>query len=198
MKRLLTAALLLGAWSTVHAQGPKTPPAPTIASVMETQLKLLENQFVPAAEAMPEEKYAFVPRDGDHAGVRTFGMEVKHVATANLVFYSAIIDQAPPAGVNLAGAANGPDEIQSKQQIIEYLKESFALGHRAFGALSDTNAVAPLAKPPISFMNTRLALAVFSLAHASDHYGQMVEYLRTNGITPPASRGQQPANPQRK
>jgi hypothetical protein len=47
-------------------------------------------------------------------------------------------------------------------------------------------------------MNTRLSLATFSLIHASDHYGQAVEYLRLNGIVPPASQGQPPANPPRK
>ena len=120
---------------------------------------------------------------------------MKHVATANLVFYSAILDQPPPTGVNLSGAANGPEELQSKAQILKYLKDSFALGHQAFAALSESNATTPLLKTPIPFMNTRLALATFSLLHASDHYGQIVEYLRMNGIIPPASRGQQPANP---
>jgi hypothetical protein len=54
----------------------------------------------------------------------------------------------------------------------------------------------PARQPALSrLMNTRLALASFSCAHASDHYGQMAEYLRMNGIVPPASRGQPPANP---
>jgi hypothetical protein len=55
--------------------------------------------------------------------------------------------------------------------------------------------VVPLKNPQISFMNTRLALATFSVAHGWDHYGQMAEYLRMNGIVPPGSVGQPPANP---
>jgi len=176
------------------------PPAklespPTIASVMATQMKVVEDQFVPVAEAMPEDKYSFAPATGEFAGTRTFALQVKHVATANFVFFSAILGQEPPAGVTLAGATNGPDEIQTKAQILQYLKDSFALGHKAFAALTERNSVIPLAKPPISFMNTRLAIATFSLVHTSDHYGQMVEYLRLNGIVPPASNGQPPANP---
>jgi hypothetical protein len=64
-------------------------------------------------------------------------------------------------------------------------------------ALNDGNALAPLDHLPIAMpsLNTRLALAIFSLDHAADHYGQMVEYLRMNGIVPPASVGQPPANP---
>jgi len=37
--------------------------------------------------------------------------------------------------------------------------------------------------------SSRLHRATFAVAHAFDHYGQMVEYLRMNGIVPPASRG---------
>jgi uncharacterized damage-inducible protein DinB len=43
--------------------------------------------------------------------------------------------------------------------------------------------------PPEGSKSTRLHLATFAVAHAYDHYGQMVEYLRMNGIIPPASRG---------
>jgi hypothetical protein len=76
------------------------------------------------------------------------------------------------------GAANGPDNLQSKQQILQYLKDSFALGHKAMATLNNGNALAPLDKLPIAIpsLNTRLALAIFSFSHASDHYGQMVEY----------------------
>jgi hypothetical protein len=99
--------------------------------------------------------------------------------------------------VSLAGATNGPDDIQTKEQIVKYLKDSFALGHKAMASLTAENAVTPMAKPalPIPYFNTRLALASFSCTHAMDHYGQMVEYLRMNGIEPPASKGSPPANP---
>ncbi len=170
---------------------------PTVASVLEAQLNVVERQFVPAAEAMPDDKYSYAPQGSDFQGVRTFALEVRHVATANFVLYSAILGQEPPAGVSLTGAANGPENLQTKEQILQYLKDSFALGHKALATLTAENALTVLAKPPIGFMNTRLALATFSMAHASDHYGQMVEYLRMNGIIPPASRGQPPANPPR-
>jgi DinB superfamily len=176
---------------------PKPTPARTIASVMDAQLTTLENQFIPAAEAMPEGKYSFAPTKGEYKGVRTFALEVRHVATANFVFYSAILGQALPPGVSLAGATNGPDNIRTKEQILKYLRDSFALGHRAFATITPQNALAPLSNSPVPTMKTRLALAAWSCAHAWDHYGQMVEYLRMNGIVPPASQGQPPANPPR-
>ena len=196
-------AVLLAACLTASAQrnaSAKPAPPPTITSMMEAQLGMVERTLVPAAEAMPEEKYAFAPPGADFSGVRTFALEVRHVATANFIIYSAILGQAPPPGVTVAGAGNGPENLETKEQIVQYLRDSFALGHKAMAALTDDNALAPLDHPPIAIpsLNTRLALAIFSLAHASDHYGQMVGYLRMNGIVPPASVGQPPANPPKK
>jgi uncharacterized damage-inducible protein DinB len=191
---------LLAACLTAPAQQPapaKPASRPTMASMMEAQLGMVEPQFVAAAEAMPDDKYSFAPAGADFSGVRTFALEVRHVATADYIIYSAILGQDPPVGVTVAGAGNGPENLQTKEQIVQYLKDSFTLGHKAMAALNNGNALAPLDKLPIASpsLNTRLALAIFSLSHASDHYGQMVEYLRMNGIVPPASVGQPPANP---
>jgi hypothetical protein len=169
--------------------------APTIASVMEVQLRIVESQLIPAAEVMPEDKYSFAPTTGEYKEVRTFALQLKHVATANFVFYSAILGQDPPLGATLSGTTNGPEDIKTKEQILKYLRDSFALGHKALATLTAENVVTPLVRPPIPFMNTRLAMASFSCTHASDHYGQIAEYLRMNGIVPPTSRGQPPANP---
>jgi hypothetical protein len=168
-----------------------------MASMAEMQLGMVERQLIRTAEAMPAEKYGFVPAGGDFSGVRTFALEVRHVATANFVIYTAILGQGPPVNVTVAGSANGPENLQTKEQIVQYLKDSFALGHTAMAALNSENALVPLDKLPIAipWLNSRLALAIFSFSHASDHYGQMVEYLRMNGIVPPASVGQPPANP---
>jgi hypothetical protein len=168
-----------------------------MASMLEAQLGMVERQFVAAAEAMPEDKFSFAPAGANFAGVRTFALEVRHAATANFVIYSAILGQYPPAGVSVDGAANGPESLQTKEQIVQYLKDSFVLGYKAMATLDNGNALTPLDKLPIAIpsLNTRLALAIFSFSHASDHYGQMVEYLRMNRIVPPASAGQPPANP---
>jgi len=144
---------------------------------------------------MPENRYSFALTTGEYKEVRTFALPLKHVTTANFVFYSAILGQDPRPGATLSGTTNGPEDIKTKEQILGYLWDSFAMGHKAFATLTAENAVTPLVRPPIPFMNTRLAMASFSCTHASDHYGQIVEYLRMNGIVPPTSKGQPPANP---
>ena len=107
-------------------------------------------------------------------------MEVRHVATANYAFWSPLTGHPMPAGIK---GPNGPEDLKSKADIIKFLKDSFALGHKAAATLTGENA----AENVKTFQGEapRLYLASFPVAHAFDHYGQMVEYLRMNGIVPP-------------
>ena len=171
-----------------QAQASPQPP-PTFASMAERQVSASEKQLVEAAEAMPEDKYNFSPESlnipgSNYKGVRTFALEVKHIASANYLFWSAVTGDPMPAGIK---GPNGPDELKTKAEIVKYLKDSYTLGHKAAATLTPENALElvtfRMGKAP------RLYLATNPVAHANDHYGQMVEYLRMNGIIPPASRG---------
>ena len=168
-------------------QSPQPPP--TVASMLERQITANEKQVVEAAEAMPEDKFNFSPESlnlpgSDYKGVRTFALEVRHIATANYAFWSGLTGEPMPAGIK---GPNGPEELKTKAEIIKFLKDSYALGHRAAATVTPANMMDmvafPFGKAP------RLQLASGPVAHANDHYGQMVEYLRMNGIVPPASRG---------
>jgi uncharacterized damage-inducible protein DinB len=177
-------------------QGPPLPSGPaTITSVLDTELRIVEFEFVGAADAMPEDKYSFAPTNGEFKGVRTFAQQVKHVATVNNRFFGAILGQAPTTAGSQFEAENGPDSIQTKAQIMQYLRDSFALGHKAIATINADNAFASMEKTPTPFLKTYAAIAIFACTHAMDHYGQMVEYLRDNGIVPPSSRNRPPANP---
>jgi uncharacterized damage-inducible protein DinB len=142
-----------------------------------------ESEVVPAANAMPEEKYSFAPSSGEFAGVRTFAQQLKHLAANNYRIAAYITGQKPTPDQE---SETGPDEVRSKPQIMDYLKGSFAALHQAVASIDDQNMLQPLALQ--SRQNTRLQLAIDAVAHSYDHYGQMVEYLRMNGIVPPASR----------
>ena len=87
---------------------------------------------------------------------------------------------------NIKGT-NGPDELKTKAEIIQFLKDSFAVGHRAAKTVTTQNALEEIAW----FRGTapRLFVASAAVIHDADEYGQMIEYLRMNGIVPPASRG---------
>lgn len=165
------------------------PPALTIAQIMDRQLTSLEKEFVPAVEAMPDDKFNFAPTQGEFKGVRTFALQIKHVAHTNFMVFAALLGEKPPANVD-PKEDNGPDKMTSKADILKYIKDSFAMGHRAMATLTETNLTERVTTPQ-GPGPTRLGAASLPLWHSFDHYGQMVEYLRMNGVVPPASRGGQ-------
>lgn len=154
---------------------------------LQVFLKSVQTQIVPAADAMPAVKYGFVPTDGEFKGVRTFGQQVKHLAATNHILAAAALGEEPPTG---AGDEMGPETVRTKAEILDYLNGSFEHLARAIDAIGEKNAT--VKSSPISPLKgtetTRLTLTVEAMIHAFNHYGQMVEYLRMNGIVPPASR----------
>lgn len=197
---LLLSSLIAGTAALAQQAPPSGRPAapqgpPTITSTLDFQLRIVEFEIESIAQAMPEDKYSFAPTNGNFTGVRTFAQQVKHVATANNRFFGSILGETAPVAPDEGVGSNGPDAIATKDQIVQYLKDSFSKGHKAIATINSDNAVTPLKDPASAFLNTRMALAIFSCTHAMDHYGQMVEYLRDIGQVPPMSQQRPPANP---
>jgi hypothetical protein len=191
MAVLISTATALGQPTNTAApasvpQAQPSPP-PTIASAVDSEISNIERQIIDVAEAMPEDKYNFSPESlnipgSDFKGVRTFAVQVKHVAASNYFMWSHLTGDKLPEGLK---DGNGPENLKTKAEIIKFLQDSFALGHKAAATLTTENVL----QTADGSKSSRLHLATFGVAHAFDHYGQMVEYLRMNGIVPPASRG---------
>lgn len=154
---------------------------------LQSLLDVAEKMIIPAVDAMPADKFGFAPTDGEFKGVRTFGQMVKHLSATNHILAAAALGEEPPADT---GDEVGPETIRTKTEILAYLKDSFAHLDKAIAAIGEADI--PVNASPISPLKrgevTRSALVVESLIHAADHYGQLVEYLRMNGVVPPASR----------
>jgi len=162
---------------------PAKPAVGTAVSPSETYGKLLtmmEKEFVDAAEAMPEDKFDFAPATtaGDFKGVRSFGGQVKHVAESNYYFFGGNMSEA-----DMKAKSDAIEKLKSKTEIVQALKDSLAQAHTYVGGITAENAFVTTEH------GTRGGMSSFGLAHMMDHYGQMVVYLRMNGIVPPASRG---------
>ena len=153
----------------------------------ESLLNLVEKEIISAVDAMPADKFVFAPTDGEFKGVRTFGQIVKHFSATNHILAAAALGEEPPAE---AGDELGPESVRTKAEILAYLKGSFVHLDKAVEAIGQPNI--PVNASPISPLKrgevTRLALITETLLHAYNHYGQLVEYLRMNGVVPPASR----------
>jgi hypothetical protein len=200
------AFICLGLTGAAHAQAqapqefprggaPDNPAAAgnlTVAAQLNQQLSFVETEFVGAADAMPEDKYSFVPMsefpNSNFRGVRNFAQQVLHVAGANYLLYGAIIPDEPRPAT--------PSATASKAEIMKFLRDSFAFAHKATSTITPQNMLTPVRRAPNAFAGTNLQLAVFGATHGTDIYGQLVEYLRMNGIVPPASANQ-PARGQR-
>ena len=164
-----------------------TPAAPvTIAATVDLLVTNVEKRVTDAAEAMPESKFDFSPESlnvsgADYKGVRSFALQVRHIAASNYAIWSPVTGEKIPDDWK---GGNGPENLKTKAEILKFLKDSFALGHRAAASLTEKNLLDDVSKG-----RTRLYMTTFAATHAYDHYGQIVEYLRMNGIVPPASRG---------
>ncbi len=158
----------------------------SIARLYDGQLRSVESEIVPLVEAMPADKFNFAPTNGEFKGVRTFARQAKHVA-AVIYIVAAAADKQPKPPVE-TGGENGPDSIASKDQIVRFLKDSFAYAHQVMAKLTAENQL-EMVKSPFGGPDVpRGGIANATVWHTFDHYGQMVVYARMNGIIPPASR----------
>jgi len=190
---IFAALVLTMAPSTAaFAAGPQGSSAaaqkPTVPAVYDRLISSVEKEVVDAADAMPAEKFNFAPTGpGEFKGVRTYAMQIKHIAAVNYMVGASLLGEKPPVDI---GNENGPADITSKADIMKYLKDSFAYAHKSAAGLSESNLLEQVKAPWGDRPVTRLSLVTIMISHPYDHYGQMVEYLRMNSIIPPASRGQ--------
>ena len=193
--RFIAACCLLGvgsmmAWAQTGgaASEPVAGTIVTPAAALDSQLSVIEYEMMGAVKAMPADKFDFAPSQAifvpgqktEFATVRTFAQQATHVAQANYFFYSAVSGLKPDVDMEAL------PKLTKKDDVVAALAGSFAFAHKAIATLTTAN-VFEVIKVPEPGMWTRGTIAGFGVAHAFDHYGQMVEYLRMNGIVPPAS-----------
>jgi uncharacterized damage-inducible protein DinB len=155
----------------------------SIAESVAVAMQTTEQSLLSLAEAMPEEKYGFIPTAGNFEGARSFGEQIKHVACGQFAFFNEFEGKEPPADCE----KGGHDPAKTKAELVKYLKDSFDYTNRVLATLTAQNALDEVygryAAP-----NTKLGISVISVWHITDHYGQLVEYLRMNGIVPPVTQ----------
>lgn len=171
--------------SAQQKSAPQTPAPkkPTLAAAVMVHWKFVAGEFIDAAQAMPEDRYNFAPANGEFKGVRTFAEQVRHVACANFAFFKEMEKLTPPPDCEKGAPAN----ITTKAGLMNYLGESFAYGETVINKITSLNMTDPV-EGPYATPNTKIGMCITAVWHVTDHYGQMVEYLRMNGIVPPASR----------
>lgn len=186
----LTMAVLafaISAWSAVtHAQTPPGATADDRLSSLTQTVSRFENNLLLLAEALPADQFDFAlskeifkPNSAaEFATVRTFAQQLTHICAEPY-------RQFAPFGVNPDTKVDlqSLDALSKKDEIIKALKESFTYQDKVIASITPENAFIP-AGPRNA---TRISALIATLSDDGDHYGQMVEYLRMNGVIPPAT-----------
>jgi hypothetical protein len=186
-----------------QSAAPQREPTAAELSRDETPGKAVMREFADqeyevrsAAEAMPADKWGYRPAQGlfkkdkpafGPAEVRTFAEQAKHIACSNFAFAAELDGATPPEACD----KGGPSPAKTRAELLVYLRDSFAALKQSLSAITAKNMYDPI-EGPYGGPNTRLGLAEVCIWHAADHYGQMIIYLRLNGIVPPTSRSTPP------
>ncbi len=155
----------------------------SIPDSLDYMWKQIEMDFTSLAEAMPEAKWTFKPSQGAFKDVRTFAEQVKHVACSNEGWAKQINGNGP---IPLHCDTGGANPAKTKAEIVDYLTRSFQMLEAEIVATNADNLLQRAAGPYAG--SNRLEAVNAAVWHTMDHYGQLVLYLRMNGIIPPTSR----------
>jgi len=186
--KYIFVCVVLACATVSQAQVPEGTGHSSNREIVNTVLSWQEKQVLAVADVMPADKYSFTPMRGEFKGVRTFAEQLRHLAVDNYLLGAGILGEKPP--VEVGPGENGPADIRNKAEVIAFLRNSFAYMHRAAAAIDDDNEIVPtpgISPWPVGTA-TRLGIAIEDCVHTYDHYGQLIEYLRMNGIVPPGSR----------
>lgn len=153
----------------------QAPPAPP--KDWPDQWKSCTDRLLEAADAMPEEKYGYRPTQD----VDTFGEQLKHAALAMKILL------ANAEGKTVSLKDTGTEQLKTKAEIIGLLRKAVAEGAGVIGRVAGKND-AQVVQSQFFGKTTRRFLLIQAIGHNNNHYGQLVFYLRLNGIVPPASR----------
>jgi hypothetical protein len=171
MNRTFVTVLASAVVAMIAAQAQAPPSIAATAKAAYTRIK---TNYIKAAEKMPEENYSFKPADA----LETFGQRVAHIADPQLGTCTGL------TGERKTGTAKSKT---SKADLVAALKESYDACDKAFDALTDANALEPVAAG--RGQQPRIAVLYGLIVHANEVYGAMGVYMRLKGIVPPSSEG---------
>lgn len=171
------AAFLAVSSTTVAAQGPAASGNP-VSQAIRTGWNAAKQNLSGSAKVMPEAKYSFKPV----VTVRSFGEILAHVAGANYIFCAAARGEKSPHAEDAFEKT-----AKTRADIVKALEDSFKYCDVAYAALDDTQLGEMVAAPFGSGKSPRAETLIGNTGHLQEHYGNLVTYLRINGLVPPSS-----------
>jgi uncharacterized damage-inducible protein DinB len=183
MKRLFLAYPLVIATMVVAAGG-YLRAADDIVGPLRLQWGLTKDLVTNLAESIPESKYDYKPTPE----VRTFREQLTHIVSENMNYMSMVAGDPPPDRAKF-------ESLESRDEILKALRSSYEYGEKTLAALTDAKAVEKISMRGQSVV--RWYPVLYNIQDNMDHYGNLVVYVRLNGMTPPKTAARQAQQPQR-
>lgn len=180
--RLVAAASLVVLAAACTSAPPPPPPAPPPSTAVTASIKvpydMVKANILKSLEQLPEARLSFQATKD----VRTFRQLFGHIADSSYFFCSnALGETAPTSAVE--------KDAKTKADLQKALTDAFAYCDRAFAAVNDQTGAAEVTIAAINNLKTtKLGVLSFHVAHAYEHYGNLVTYLRLNKMVPPSSQ----------
>ena len=175
---LLAGAAAIAVEAQRRGGGPPPPNCTTFACDAQTDWDRNAFLLIGMAEAMPEDKYGFKSTPAQ----RSFGEHVLHIVQVDGFLLGTLGGKTPRPAINV--------KATTKAEIVGALRQSLGWGGAVIKEFNDAQLVERVKGPPfLGATSSRASILYYSLQHSQDTYGQMVVYLRLNGLVPPASGG---------
>jgi uncharacterized damage-inducible protein DinB len=159
-----------------RGRGPAAPECTTLACDVLGDWERTRALITAIADAMPEDKFSFKPTPAQ----RSYAEQVLHIAGTDVRLLGTLGAKAQAPEINM--------KATSKAEVMAELRKSFDYGAAVIKEFSDAQLTERIKTLPfLGGMSSRLKIIYYDLQHTQDIYGQMVVYVRLNGITPPAS-----------
>ena len=158
-------------------RGPQAPTITTLAGDVQDDLSRTRELILNLVEAMPEDKFGFKPTPAQ----QSFGERAMHIAQADQFILGTLGGKTPAPKIN--------PQASTKADILAALRQHYDWATALVKEFNDQQLVERVTPPPFFGASaSRVRVFYYSLQHTQDTYGQLVVYLRLNGVTPPASR----------
>ncbi len=175
MKRILVCSLMLGvmlAWGSAPARAADSATKDRIVGPLRTQWEMTKGLVLGIAEIIPESKYDYRPVPE----VRSFREQLTHLVSENMNYMSMVAGDPAPDRAKI-------EAMQSRDEILKALKDSYDYGVKALANLTDEKAVEMVDMRGRQVM--RWYAALYNIQDNMDHYGNLVVYVRLNKMVPP-------------
>lgn len=178
---LFFACVLVLAGAVIAMQSPQTAPqqAPPLGTEVQNIYNGIKGNIIKSADQFPEEKYTWQPTPD----VRSWARLIAHIADDNNGSCSPLNGDKPPARLDTEDTPKSAANKMTKADLTKALADSFAVCDKAFAAVTDANMMERNGR------RSKIGTLIYNTSHINEHYGNIVTYMRLNGMVPPSTAG---------